>query len=257
MSANQTSNKKMNLTKSIIQCLEEYMRDVYESNYYKLPNEKELAQMFNVSRITIRAALDTFEQKGMVIRKQGSGTFINPEAMDIKTSLVPGLEFSNLIKKSGYKSTNKVIEAVVTKPNAELQEVFNINENEHVIRIGKVYFANNYPCIVSVDYIPNKVMKKDFNLNNYELFSGEKSVYNILSEFGEETILIDKIGIQAIPERESRIYLQNRRFLKCEAVLLNKSVNFNEANDPVMYTIEIHDTNFIKFDLMRVKNIYP
>lgn len=249
-------SRKINLNKSILQCIEEYMRDVYESNYLKLPNEKELADMFNVSRITIRSALDTFEQKGMIIRKQGSGTYINPEAMDIKTSLLPGLEFSNLIRKSGYKSTNKVVEASLQKPNEELRRIFDLEEDEKVMKFGKVYYANNYPCIVSIDYIPKKVIKGSVNLRDFKSFSDEKSVFDLLYEVGSETILIDKIEIQAIPERESRVYLQNRQFLKCEAVLLNKCVNYNEDNIPVMYTIEIHDTNFIKFNLMRVKDIY-
>ena len=44
-----------------------------------LPNETELAQMFNVSPGTMRRALKLLVDKGVLIRHQGKGTFVRSE----------------------------------------------------------------------------------------------------------------------------------------------------------------------------------
>ncbi len=42
-----------------------------------LPPERDLAEMLNVSRITVRKAIDELVEDGLLIRKQGSGTFVS------------------------------------------------------------------------------------------------------------------------------------------------------------------------------------
>src|SRR3981189_2283671 len=41
-----------------------------------LPGEEELAKLFGVSRVTIRAAMETLDALGLVERRQGVGTFV-------------------------------------------------------------------------------------------------------------------------------------------------------------------------------------
>lgn len=250
------NDKREKLAHSIKQELEEYIRDSYESGYLKLPIEKELAEIFNVSRITIRSSLASFEEKGYIIRKQGLGTFINPEAMKIKSNLMEGLEFANLIENAGYESKDEVIENIVISPPEIVKESLQLNKDEKVFKISKVYYANQYPSIISIDYIPVKFFDATFDVGNTKLFSEDKSTFDMLYEYGNQVILRDRIEVESITEKESRKYLQNKHILKCDAVLLLKTVNFNDRNRPVLYTVEIHNTNFIKFDLLRVKNIY-
>mgnify|MGYP000529435410 FL=1 len=41
-----------------------------------LPSEKELAELYDVSRNTLRKALKTLEEEGMIERRHGSGTYL-------------------------------------------------------------------------------------------------------------------------------------------------------------------------------------
>src|SRR5215216_8143548 len=60
--------------------LHDALRGAIESSVLKpqdaLPPERELASDFSVSRITVRKALDALVADGLLIRKQGAGTFV-------------------------------------------------------------------------------------------------------------------------------------------------------------------------------------
>lgn len=68
----------------------------------KLPSENWLAAKFDVSRSTIRAVLAELETEGKILRRQGSGTYINTRAFLLGTTLYPRIEMRNIIEKNGY-----------------------------------------------------------------------------------------------------------------------------------------------------------
>lgn len=59
--------------------------DLAASN--KLPREEQLAQRLGVSRTTVRQALNDLAADGVVLRRQGKGTFVNVEAMGVRAPL--------------------------------------------------------------------------------------------------------------------------------------------------------------------------
>lgn len=65
----------------------------------KLPSENWLAAKFDVSRSTIRAVLAELETEGKILRRQGSGTYINTRAFLLGTTLYPRIEMRNIIEK--------------------------------------------------------------------------------------------------------------------------------------------------------------
>ena len=61
----------------LAQKLKEQLPKIEKSNSNKLPTEMEIAASYNVSRQTVRHALCLLEEEGLLIRRQGSGTYIN------------------------------------------------------------------------------------------------------------------------------------------------------------------------------------
>lgn len=78
------------------------------------PSERALASRFHVSRHTVRLAMQTWREEGLIVRRQGSGTYVAKSAASRKIGLiVPDLEFaeffrpvvgeiSQLAQKNGY-----------------------------------------------------------------------------------------------------------------------------------------------------------
>lgn len=71
--------------------IEESLHTLLETGGYrpgdKLPPEPELAQQLGVSRATLREALRSFEQQGIISRRQGVGTFVNLRPPYIESGL--------------------------------------------------------------------------------------------------------------------------------------------------------------------------
>ena len=82
------------------------MMSKIENNVYKgmLPSEKEFVNIYQVSRVTIRKALDKLEKEKIITRRAGFGTKINSNKDDLKNfTLVKS--FTNEMKESGAKNS--------------------------------------------------------------------------------------------------------------------------------------------------------
>lgn len=56
--------------------LKEMIYSDIEKGIEKLPTEQELCERFRVSRQTVRLSLSLLEEEGLIVKKQGSGSFI-------------------------------------------------------------------------------------------------------------------------------------------------------------------------------------
>ena len=83
------------------------IREDYFQEGDKLPSEKRLCEYFQVSRITVRRALQTLENESLIYRKQGLGAFVM--ARNNESPLIQLTDFAEDLKKAGYQATSKII----------------------------------------------------------------------------------------------------------------------------------------------------
>lgn len=79
--------KKVDVLERLIQ----YVKEQKYKKGDKLPSERELSVILNVSRTTLREALRMFEERGILTSKRGSGVYINKsaESLDGEKSIIP------------------------------------------------------------------------------------------------------------------------------------------------------------------------
>ena len=70
----------------------------------RLLSEGQLAAKFQVSRSTIRTVLSDLEVEGKVIRRQGSGTYVNSQAIQVNTTLYPRIDLREIVARNGYSA---------------------------------------------------------------------------------------------------------------------------------------------------------
>ena len=70
--------KRLPLYEQIEAFLVHSIRENIGSKTYRFPSENQLINMFNVSRITAKRALNNLVEEGLLVRKKGSGTYLAP-----------------------------------------------------------------------------------------------------------------------------------------------------------------------------------
>lgn len=243
---------KANLSNSVKNHLYKYIRSIDLQGNTKLPSENEISAKLGVSRVTIRRALDELETEGMILRIQGRGTFVNPEAMNIQVNLMPGAEFRRLIESCGYQASFSVASMERLKPDAETMRALQLKEGDEIFAIEKVFMADGHPAIISIDrfscdLVGNELLDADLE---------HTSTFDFIRERAGNFVLRDKIRIETMSREELLHVTKQGNRMECDSALVFHGVNYNQENQPIIYDTELYDTKYIKFSLLRVKNVY-
>lgn len=166
----------------------------------KLLAERNLSEHFNVSRITIRQAMDVLEEKDYINRIQGKGTFVNREK--IIKPLQESKSFTSLILDSGHMPGAKLKSASIQLANSLDQEVFNLTPEDYVFVMKRLRFVDDIPCAYEVTHF-----KKTFS-NLGDLDFDNKSLYDFMQkEMGYDFHTVEKtIEIIYADEEISKIF---------------------------------------------------
>ena len=135
----------------------------------QLPTEKELIRHFEVSRITVRKALEELEKENYIYRVQGSGAYATDifESEDMHSvSAMKERGFGNQIKEFGYRHERRFISIKLLPCNALDAEVLQIKESTPVLVIERVHCADGRPAIYVVSTLhPERTRGvEEFNL---------------------------------------------------------------------------------------------
>jgi len=235
---------KPNLSSSVKNYLYKYIRSLDLGGNTKLPPENELSSNLGVSRVTVRRALDELEKEGIVLRIHGRGTFVNPEALNIQVNLMPGEEFSRLIESCGYKASFEVADVRKLIADAEVARILQLEDGEEIYEVEKIFLADGHPAIISIDRFACSLAGDDLKRETVE------------GKSGGCFIVRDKIRIETMNRREMEQETVCGQKMECDSVLVFHGINYNQDNKPVIYDTEFYDTKYIKFSLLRVKNVY-
>ena len=145
-----------------------------------LPSETELSQHFSVSRATIREALSQLEQRGVVNRRHGVGTFVVPQPPRIDAGLEQLASLETLARRIGLKTRmgSPVIEERTATP-AEA-ECLQTPPETQVLSIARVIMTGKRPIAYLVDVVPTTILKRQ-DLN--QTFRG--SVLDLFAQHDE------------------------------------------------------------------------
>lgn len=145
-----------------------------------LPTEKELIERYEISRVTVRKAMDMLLNEGIIAKRRGYGSFVQNRKLGQTLNKV--LHFSNEMEKQGYKSSSKMLINEKVYANKTIAEALSIPEGTPLIHVNRLRFANDEPmCIESAflvyDMCPS-VLEHNFSEMSLRNFLYEK--YNII-----------------------------------------------------------------------------
>ena len=87
-----------------------------------LPSEAELCKNLEISRSTVRQAIGALEDEGLVVRKQGRGTFVAEPKMRRRNENV--YSFTSEITAMGLTPSSTLIEFEIITPPQDIMKMF-------------------------------------------------------------------------------------------------------------------------------------
>lgn len=209
-----------------------------------LPSERELAEAYRISRMTVRQAINELKLEGIIVREKGKGTFVARRKFEQDLSRLTS--FSEDIKQRDWEPSNKLIEIKIITDDSLVASILNVGVKDKVYKIKRIRMANEEPIALETVFTPQKRVGE---LNEQDLTG---SFYNTLENklqlhiaYGEETIEA------AIANKEEMKYLGIQQG---DPVLLMQRTSFlqNEAALPVEYVKSAYRSDIYKFK-MRLK----
>lgn len=120
----------------------------------RLPTEQELAIQLGVSRTTIRAALQSLEEEGLVSRRRRHGTYINAELARSSMRLNRLLPFTDLIEQAGFEASVDPQDHLVRPAVGSEAASLGIPEGAKCLIVDRVLRADGQPVIAMTDVVP-------------------------------------------------------------------------------------------------------
>ncbi|MCJ7841541.1 GntR family transcriptional regulator [Lederbergia sp. NSJ-179] len=118
----------------------------------KLPSERELCEMYNVSRTTVRQAMQELEKEHYIYKQHGKGTFVSAKTID--QSLVKFYSFTEEMKKINKVPTTKVLAFEKVSSDASLAKRMRLSEGEELYKITRLRLADEVPMLYEISYLP-------------------------------------------------------------------------------------------------------
>lgn len=225
---------------------EEIIRRLIEETDYKngklLPSEIEMSEQLNISRNTLRQAINKLVMEGLLIRKKGVGTKV------AKKGIVGGiknwLSFSQEMKMLGIEVRNFELHISRKKMSEEIGNFFNAapysNANRCVV-LERVRGNKEYPFVYFISYFNPETPitgDEDFTRPLYELL---ETHYNIVAKTSKEEIsarlagefIAEKLEINA----SDPILIRKRFVYDVNGVPIEYNIGYYRA-DSFTYTIE-------------------
>ena len=123
----------------------------------RIPGEAELCTLFNVSRITVRKALDELQQEHYLQKQRGKGTFIKGDG-SIEQRLSKFYSFSEELRKKGMREYARLIHFSQQPADEEVAGMLRCQPDETVFCIRRIRYTEDKPYVVETSYIPYRLV---------------------------------------------------------------------------------------------------
>lgn len=214
----------------------------------QLPSESELTTEFEVSRPTVRSALNALETEGLIVRRWGIGTFV-AEAPPISHPISEALDFHDIIAASGFIPGVDVGRAFAVEAGAEESRDLSVDEGTQLVRVEKVFTASGQPVIYVVNLIPDRILPPGVPAELIAHPEISEPIYQFLEERCNQQVdhHVATLEAQRIGDAEIEI----ARLDPQAPMLIMKSVAFDVAGRPIFRSLSAYPDKRVKFKLVR------
>ncbi|MFZ5827264.1 MAG: GntR family transcriptional regulator [Bacillota bacterium] len=203
-------------------------------------SERELADQFDMSRMTVRHALNELVNQGVLFRHQGKGTFVGRPK--IRQKLRGLSSFTEDMLNRGLRPGGRVLSVEVVPASYRVRQALGLAEHSHVVRVERLRLADGEPMALENTHLP------------YPRFAGligekleDLSLYKVLQDrfnvsFGT--------ALQAIEPAQADTNLARTLWIEeGSLLLLLERTTFAQQGDPVEFATSYYRADRYRFEV--------
>ena len=210
----------------------------------RLPSEKELQERFNMSRVTIRKAVDILEEEGFVYRDHHKGTFVSEKVIYKKLNDVVSFTKSALLR--GDIPSTVVVSVKAVKPDSFLMKYLRISPDESLTQVRRIRLTNGFPLVYEESYWITSIT------GVIEKQAAENSMFQWLRE---ERGILPTYGLQELDAIGASAEIAKALEVREQFPLLRSLMVFYDPQDqPFELALNYFRTDRCKLSMVRTLN---
>ena len=151
-----------------------------------IPSERQLSSDLGVSRLTVRAALDDLAREGYVVRRRGSGTYVQQPKISQELTIT---SFSEDMRRRGMAPGSTTLSMTTILAGARLGRFLQVSPSERILVIKRLRLADGETMAIETLHLPEALVPglsaKDLSGSFYELLHER---YGIVIASGTQAI---------------------------------------------------------------------
>ena len=151
-----------------------------------IPSERELMTTYDVSRATVRKAIESLISDGLLTRIHGKGTFVATPRLESRLHLA---SFSQDMRRRGLEPSTRLLSVELDEPPAEVAKALGLSTDDVAWRLDRVRLADGEPIALENGWYPRGPLpgldRHDLGGSLYELFS---DVFGLTIDSAEQTL---------------------------------------------------------------------
>ncbi|MEY1554440.1 GntR family transcriptional regulator [Yoonia sp. R2331] len=137
----------------------------------QLPSERDIAEIAEVSRVTVRKAIAELVSDGMIEQRQGAGSFVRGSGERFEQSLSSLVSFTENLQARGIASTSQTLLTGVFRPTPTEAMVLGLSTHHQVSRVHRLRRGDDVPMALEYSSLPEDVLPRPdkIDVSLYEL----------------------------------------------------------------------------------------
>ena len=220
------------ITPLYVQLMEELETSIRNGVYKpgdKIMTEAEMAREYGVSLTTVRKAVGSLMEKGLVVRKQGKGTFVTKPKYSRNMKKLQS--FTEMCEQMGVKPGARVLENRLIAADKKVADRLGIEPGSNVVYISRLRLADGEPVQVEKSYFPLKyafLLEEDLN---------DGSMFECLKEKAGAKVASSEKMIELCRATAEEAALMDVK--KGDYLLFVKSTAYDENGEPMYAGIQL------------------
>lgn len=210
----------------------------------KMLSEREICDLYDVSRTTVRQAFSELEREGYIYKVHGKGTFVSEKKY--KQELKGLYSFTENMKSLGKKPISKVLKFEIINANNEIANKMNLSKETQVYKFTRLRIADDEPMMLETSYVPYDLLP---GITKEEL--SNNALYDIMrNRFNESLEYADEAFIPVLTNEEESKYLDIE--IGSPSLKITR-ISYNKKNRVLEYTISISRGDKFQYQIKLTK----